>query len=261
MKILFRKALFVEGFFLMIISILTSCSSEKRFNDVTVSIEPETTYAHHMSSIGQQFTDVQSNKIVKISNETRNYLQEVINSIRINNELFFKDKKDVELVFIESVNPFYYSLPNGKVVMSSGLVKKYIKTEELFAAILAIELIRVEKKYYKMKRLIPNGSITINDILSFQKLSPEQNERLYEWAYILLRRSGREGIAVLNVLQIKNKNILDFTLMVDDGRILTSAERKFKSFLVSHENLGEISKAHNVQNKKYSKLLYQMELQ
>ncbi|PIP92765.1 MAG: hypothetical protein COW00_05540 [Bdellovibrio sp. CG12_big_fil_rev_8_21_14_0_65_39_13] len=261
MKILIRKALSFEGFFLIILSILTSCSSEKRFNDVKLALHSENIYAHHMSAIGKQFTDAQSSKIVKISNDTSRYLQEVINSIRINNELFFKDKKEVELVFIESVNPFYYSLPDGRVVMSSGLVKKYIKTEELFAAVLAIELIRVEKKYYKMKRLIPNGSITINDLLTFQKLSPEQNEKLYEWAYILLRRSGREGIAVLNVLQIKNKNILDFTLMVDDGRILTSAERKFKSFLVSHENLGEISKAHNVQNKKYSKLLYQMEMQ
>lgn len=261
MKNFLPRALFIEGFFLITVLILNSCSSDKKFSDAKISLASEDAYSNHMSSIGSQFLANESGKVLKIGSDTDSYLQEIISSIRINNELFFKDKKDIQLVFLDSINPFYYSLPDGKVVLSSGLVKKYVKTEELFAAILAIELIRIEKKYYKMKRLIPNGSISVNDILSFQKLAPEENERLQEWAYILLRRSGREGIAVLNILQIKNKNILDFSLMVDDGRLLTSSERKFKSFLVAHENLGEISKAHNVQNKKYSKLLYQMDAQ
>ncbi|GAB4012041.1 MAG: hypothetical protein Fur0010_07400 [Bdellovibrio sp.] len=216
-------------------------------------------FKNHIDSIINQYLEGAAEKKVKVDPDLEEYLTGIVQSIRINNELFFKENKKISFVFLESNIPFYFSSPGGKIVISSGLIKKYIKTEELFAAILAQELIRIEKGLYRARRIIPVGVSEIGNVLGFCKLNPEDLLDLYKWSFLILRRSGRDAIAVLNVLQTQNKNILDFAFMFDDGRILSNIERRFKSFLVTNENIGNLPRYSNVQNKKFAKLSNSLE--
>lgn len=236
-----------------------SCSSPKQLTDVAINPIKQESYEKHVSATIDQFLLNNQKMVISVNKNLTDYMQGIVQSIRINNELFFKKNSTISFIFLESHLPLYFSSPNGKIVITSGLVKKYIKTEELFAAILTQELIRIEKGLYKAIRSVPTGSEELGSALSYSKLSPEDSLELYKWTYLVLRRSGRDAIAVLNVLQTQNKNNLDFALMIDDGRVLSGIERRFKSFLVTNENIGNIPKYSNVQNKKFAILTAALE--
>ena len=71
----------------------------------------------------------------------------------------------------------------------------------------------------------------IQRLISLSRVSIEDKLKIYKWTYFALRRSEYDAAALLNWIQIQNKNTLDFSWMISDSRLVTKEEYEFKSFL------------------------------
>jgi hypothetical protein len=165
------------------------------------------------------------------SPKNQDYLKEIYKRIVVNNELILK--KDINPTFhiIKSPLPFYFSLPSGRFFFSDTLIKKYLKSENLFVSLIATEIYRVHKELYEKKILIPVGYLNTKKMLSLYKLPIDVRVESLKWTYFLLKRSGYDPYAVLNWLQMQNKNSLEFSIQLGTSHARIREEFLFKSFL------------------------------
>ena len=69
-------------------------------------------------------------KEIKLSQENKLYIQKLAEKITYNNELFFEQKSGAEIYLINDNIPFHFSTPGKRIFLSTGLLKKYIKSEK-----------------------------------------------------------------------------------------------------------------------------------
>lgn len=188
-------------------------------------------YIDHFEHLAKDY--LKSPKIIerRISKKNKEYLTEIYKRIVVNNELILK--KDIKPTFhiIKSPLPFYFSLPSGRFFFSDTLIKKYLKSENLFVSLLANEIYRVHKQLYERKVLIPIGYLNTKKMISLYKLPIEVRVESLKWTYFLLKRSGYDPYAVLNWLQMQNKNSLEFSIQLGNSHARIREEFLFKSFL------------------------------
>jgi hypothetical protein len=213
-------------------------------------------YLEHISTFGQMYESIDGQQSSKLNYRTQKYLQSVINKIKKNNELFFKDKKKYEVNIIKSNRPFHFSLPDKKIYLSTSLLNKYIKTEKLLLCILVFEMIRSEKDIYSKRSVIPTGIMDAKRILSLLRLKTQQRIELHKWAYYLLKRSGVDTDLYLSWLQILNRNSLDFSLLLEGRNSISYEESQFKTFLIANvkQNIRQVR--HERSPRQFYKFLY-----
>lgn len=172
------------------------------------------------------------NKEIELTKVQKQYLDHLIKTIDENNEIFFVEDVQAEVSVIQDERPFHFSLPNRKIFISSGLLKKYIRSEKLLYCLLVYELIRSEKKLYKMQRIIPTGYMDTSRILALTRLTTEEKVEVHKWAFYLLNRIGLDTDIYLSWIQIQNRNSLDFSMQLGDVASISREESLFKAFLI-----------------------------
>src|SRR5690606_19807347 len=159
------------------------------------------------------------------------YLLDMHQRIVTNNELVFEKYSRPKFYIVRDTTPFHFSLPGGHYFLSQGLIRKYLANEDLLAAVLAIETFRSEKGIYEKRTVVPNGNIGIERMLLILRLDIETRGEINKWAYLLMRRAGYDPGALLNLIQLKNKNALDFSASVGNISSISREEFNYKNFL------------------------------
>jgi hypothetical protein len=175
-------------------------------------------------------------EIIQLPYRYRKFLRGIISKIISNNELFF-ERVDEKFNFyvVKDDKPFYFSLPDQNIYLSSGLIDKYIKSENLMFCLLTYELIKIEKLLFKKVSIYPKGIVGTSKVLSLTRIETDSKIEVHKWAFYLLKRAGITSDNYLSWLQIQNRNSFDFRLMMGDVNSISQEEALFKSFLIKNQ--------------------------
>ncbi|MCO4794030.1 MAG: hypothetical protein KC493_09970 [Bacteriovoracaceae bacterium] len=220
---------------------ITSCTSLEmirdgiigNFNHESANVYIDDDYLDHLVSLGEDYLSSPGVDSVKLSKRSRSYLESIYNRLIRNSELIFDKREKPTFTILKNRQPFYFSLPRSRFFISSGLLLKYLKNEQLLVAAIAHEIIKSQKNLYEKRVLVPVGFLTTEKILSMTRIPLSIKSEVNKWTYYMLRRAGYDSSAYLNWLQTQNKNTLDFTLQYGDTRTLSREEFLYKNFLVT----------------------------
>jgi hypothetical protein len=236
----YRRPL-MRAFFLFSLVINLSCSllkhkeSELIIDETKIPQMTNMDYRDHISSLSQALLDNPQIKLIKLKPRMEWYLNDIFNRVVSNNELLLKKEVEFKPQFfvIKHEMPFIFSLPKNQFFISKGLIKKYFKNEAMFVAALVFEIVKSKSEIYYKTQIIPTGVMDIRRIISLVRIGLEDKMKIYKWTYFTLRRAEYDASAILNWIQIQNKNTLDFSWMIGDSRVVTREEFEFKNFLAS----------------------------
>jgi hypothetical protein len=209
--------------------------------------------AKQLSSIGFTFLKSKNIEEVKLSKPVKKYLASVVDSLAVNNELLLKQSLKHHFFVIKNKTPFYFSLPNSMYFFSSGLIAKYIDNEEIFYALMATQVLKSHNNIFEKSKVIPVGYFDVTKVLNLVRMDLENRSELLEWSFIALKRSGHDPYALLSWIQIKNKNILDFSMQSSDLQRGVKEEFLLKNFIVAQ---GQKYKNDDYINREHSTLFY-----
>lgn len=225
---------------LFIAALTTSCSLANRNKKINLSLDKYKHYSNQdyldqVNEFKKFYFHTETVKQVKLYKREKEYLSSIVKKIKKKNELFFENNIEENFYIVDSTIPFYFSLPNGTIFLSKNLLSIYTKNESILYCILAYELIRIEKKLYYKKLIIPTGTMTTSRILSLLRLNIREKVEIHKWAYYLLKRTGINTDNYLTWIQIQNRNANNFSLQLGDTRSISREETLFKSFLIKEK--------------------------
>jgi len=253
----------VTKYILLTFLVLYSCANKSRIVEAEKfnieSYEPyrNVDFVDHLSELNRFYDQNYNNKVSK-NVFMHNYLQRGVDRILINNELFFKNIKKVNINLIRDIRPYYFSLPNSDIYISTGLLKKYINHESELMSVVIFEMIRLEKKVYNKSMIIPTGHITIERILSLNRINFEIKNELHKWSFYLLKRSGYDASIYLSWLQILNRNTIDFQALLGETSSISREESMFKKFLVDIKEAVSIEEGKTSSSADFYKFINQL---
>ncbi|MBK23885.1 MAG: hypothetical protein CME70_07765 [Halobacteriovorax sp.] len=233
MNTLYKKlALSKRAFFILLICLITACGSRQKNlfekNAITVTGQD---YIDHLEFLAIDYLKTPTVKELRISKTNKSYMEGIYKRIVLNNELVLKKIITPKFHIIRSELPFYFSLPSGRFFFSDTLIRKYIKSENLFVSLLANEIYRMHKDLYEKKILVPLGFASTKKMLSLYRLPLNVRVESLKWSYFLLKRAGYDPYSVLSWIQMQNKNSLEFSMQLGTTHAQTREEFLFKSFL------------------------------
>lgn len=238
--------------------ILFGCSStSKNFKDYSTLGEPtDRDYIDHLASAGPVYLRSEDVREVKLKAESVQFLEQTYERIVSNNEVLLTRDLKPKFHIILNKTPFLFSLPKAQFFLSSGLVEKYLKSEELFIAALVTEILKSDRNIYEKRFMIPLGFYSTEKMIQITRLKPETKYQVNEWCYFVLKRSGFDGSAYLNWIQVQNRNTLDFSLYLGDALGISKEEHLFKNFMAKQGILGVEKKINEANSSKsFYKLL------
>lgn len=240
-----------------IIFILAGCTSNpKNTKDYSRLSEPVVKdYIDHLAALGPVYLNSDEVKEVKLKNDSIQFLEQLYERIVSNNEILLKKESKPRFHVIINKTPFIFSLPHSQFFLSSGLVEKYLKSEELFVAALVAEILKSSRYIYEKRILIPLGYISTERMLQITRVRPETKFQLNEWSYFVLKRAGFDASAFLNWIQVQNRNTLDFSLYLGDAIGISKEEHLFKNFMAK-QGVASVEKKINEANS--SKAFYNL---
>jgi hypothetical protein len=237
---------------------LAACSSSnKKFADYSHLSEPtDQDYIDHLASVGADYLANDETHEIKLKTDSLEYLGQIYERIITNNELLFTHEFKPRFHVIKNKTPFIFSLPHAQFFMSSGLIEKYLKSEELFVAALAAEILKSDRNIYEKRIMIPLGFYNTEKMIQMARLKQETKYQVNEWTYIVLKRSGYDPTAFLNWIQVQNRNTLDFSLHLGDAIGISKEEHFFKNFMTKQGAVGVEKKINEANSSKaFYKLL------
>lgn len=189
-------------------------------------------YADHLASIGRTYLNSEQVYTVALRTESINFLEAVYERLISNNQILLNEAvSKPQFFFIKHKSPFIFSLPNGQFFFSTALMDRYLKSEALFIAAFAAEVLKSSRIIYEKNLLIPLGFISTEKMIQLTRLKPETRYQINEWVYYMLKRSGYDASAYLNWIQVQNRNTLDFSLFLGDALGISKEEHLFKNFM------------------------------
>lgn len=248
-------------FFLAILFILSGCSkvplvSISSSNNTSLDLKgfeyyQQEDYTLHFKEFEHFYLASESVTKKRLKYRDRVYLEVLADNIIKNNELFFKSEYKTKFYVIQSPIPFHFSLPGRKIFFSSGLVRKYLKSEKILYCLLTYELIRSEKKIYHKTLVIPTGTINTTRMLSLMRLTTAEKVEIHKWAFYLLKRIGVDTDNYLSWIQIQNRNSTDFMLQLGDMNSISREESLFKMFLINNTKESFVGKKYSGSSKEF----------
>lgn len=239
------RGLLLKAFFLFILcgcSLLSSNTDPRTSFQKKLSEESKNELSNHLQYLGEDYlANLGSNGVVDLSRTARSYLLQLHERITSNNELIFPSYQRPNFYIVNQETPFHFSLPGGMYFISKGLLKRYLANEDLLAAVLASEIFRSEKAIYEKKIMIPVGTMDTNQMLSIVRLPVATRAEINKWSYLLMKRSAFDPGALLNLIQLKNKNAIDFVATVGNISTISREEFNFKNFLSKTPSENDIS--------------------
>jgi len=194
-------------------------------------------YVDHYSRLGEDFERNPDVIIYQLDSSSTKYLDQIIQEILSKNEVFFKNFKVASPIIFKNDSPLHLSLPGGQIYLSSALIKKYLKNESILASILAYELVKIHHALYTKEVVFPVGFLSLDKLISLNKLKLNQRLEIHKWSYSLTCRAGFDCTNYLSWLQIQNRNTADFILQVGDANVISREESLFKSFLIKNTQM------------------------
>lgn len=191
-------------------------------------------YIEHLNSFKENYVKSEGTKIHYLSYNDKKYLESLVINLYKKNELFFENRETPRFYVVNDNRPFHFSLPDKSIFLSSGLLKKYIKSEKLLYCIITFELIRSEKNVYKKSQIIPTGAMDTTRILSLLRLNTSVKVEIHKWAFYILKRIGIDTDNYLAWLQIQNRNSVDFSTQLGEIGSISREEALFKSFVIKN---------------------------
>lgn len=247
-------------FYFMLCLLLSSCSSfvipGKRAdkNQLGSGYKEVTTkdFEDHLAYLKTPFLNTPGVKALGHDETTKKYLTGLVSDIIANNEIFFKKIKQGNVTIINTESPLHFSLPKGEIFLSQGLITKYLKNESMLVCVLSYELVRSEKLLYPKQTIVPIGYLTLERMMSYNRLTLEEKMEVHKWAHHLTIRSGFDGEYYLSWLQSQNRNTADFILQVGDANQISREESLFKAFLIKKTNEEQVIPRKNSSKSFYS---------
>lgn len=190
-------------------------------------------FEEQLKSFKNSFIKNHKKKILRPKGVVKKYLERVVNKIGDNNETLIPSLESLEVFFIKDSSPYLFSLPGYKIFISTNLMNTYIKNESVFLGALTYEIIKSGRKIYKKKLYVPRGYVETKEILKIVDVQSETKTNLLKWTFLALERAGLDGSAILNWIQIINRNSLEFSWYLVGKKNLSLEEFQFKTFLVS----------------------------
>lgn len=247
---------------IFVLLILISCANNNKTINILSEnkLEINKNYADQLAYFGNFFLNTDGIQKINLSKESISYLEKIYLRIISSNEHLFEKKNSPKFYIIKSNSPFIFSLPNSQFFISQSLLKHYLKSEDLFIAALAFEILKSERNLYEKKKLIPLGFCSLEKILNLVKVDNEIKNHINEWSYVVLKRSGYNASAYLNWIQVQNRNILDFSFYLGDVVSISKEEFSFKNF-IAHQGLNDSDKKNLESNssKEFYKILTEIE--
>jgi hypothetical protein len=231
--------------FILFFGCSTSTKDQRDFSSLS---EPATKdYVDHMAAMGEIYLKSENVKELKLKTETLQFLEQLYERIVSNNEILLSKNQKPRFHFILNNSPFIFSLPGAQFFISTGLMEKYLKSEELFVAALVAEVLKSDRKIYEKRLLIPLGYLSTERMIQATRLRPETKFLLNEWSYFVLKRAGFDASAYLNWIQVQNRNTLDFSLYLGDAIGISKEEYFFKNF-ITKQGVASVEKKINEAN-------------
>jgi hypothetical protein len=248
-------------FFLAILFILSGCSRIPLVNSNTGKDDSlnfrgfeyyeQEDYTQHFEEFEKFYLASESVANKKLNYRQKIYLEKLADNIIKNNELFFITASKAKFYVINSSTPFHFSLPGRKIFFSSGLIKKYLKSENTLYCLLTYELIRSEKKIYHKTLIIPTGTINTTRMLSIMRLTTAEKVEIHKWAFYILKRLGIDTDNYLSWIQIQNRNSTDFMLQLGDMNSISREESLFKMFLINNTKESAMGKKYSGSSREF----------
>lgn len=217
-----------------------ACSSSKKATiDYTgMGQLKNTDYIDHLASAGGDYLGYEETKTVKLRPESIEFLEDVYDRLVANNQMILNVSEKPKFFVVVHKSPFLFSLPKSQFFFSSALIERYLKSEELFVAAFAAEVLRSQRFIYEKQILLPLGFYSTEKMIQLTRLRNETKAQVNEWTYFILKRAGYDASAYLNWIQIQNRNTLDFALFLGDPIGISKEEHLFKNFMTKQGVLG-----------------------
>lgn len=189
-------------------------------------------YLRQLSYLSQIYLQTPGVVELELSAQDQNYFLNLYKRILTNNELLLNKSFAPNFHIIKDESPFVFTLPYGNFFISSGLLSKYCRSEDILFSSLTHEIIKLHRNLYPRATIVPVGYIKTDRLLNLLRVPLDTKVTLNKWAFYAMRRAGLDGYAYLNWLQLQNKNVLDFGLMLGDAISISHEEFVFKNFIV-----------------------------
>ncbi|EQC43331.1 hypothetical protein [Bacteriovorax sp. Seq25_V] len=202
-------------------------------------------YAKHLEAITKKFVDKNKKKIRKISSANDPYIKYLVDRISQNNEIVISKNKKVDLYIVEDRRPFYFSMPEGNIFISSQMFIKYFKSEDIFISAFTSEFAKSTLWIYQKQILIPREDYKIESMIKFARLPFIEKVKLNNLSYEMMKRSGYDPAAQLLWLQTQNRNTIDFSFMYEVPSEMAREEFYLKNYIVSKGDESSITYERN----------------
>lgn len=223
----------------LILLLLTSCASFRKpvydFSEVGVMTNQD--YIDHLAALGDSYLTFIQDRKINLSESSKKYLLDIHDRIIKNNEIFLPKRETPYFYLIHHSTPFIFSLPRSQYFISSGLVKKFLKNEQMFVAALTREIVRSQRNLYEKNIVLMTGNVSTEKMFQLLRLNQQVKSSLNEWSFVVLRRTGFDASALLAWIQLQNKNPLDFALYSGDRASVSREEYAFKNYLVKEKKV------------------------
>ncbi|MBC7427526.1 MAG: hypothetical protein H7336_02870 [Bacteriovorax sp.] len=238
--------------------IMSACSTNKE-NLIKYSTLGELQtkdYVDHLAAAGKDYLNYEDVKTIKLRSATIEFLEMVYERLVSNNQMILNIPEKPTFYIIQHKSPFIFSLPRSQFFFSSALIERYLKSEELFVAAFAAEVIRSQRFIYEKNIMLPLGFYSTEKMIQLIRLKLETKLQVNEWTYFILKRAGYDASAYLNWIQIQNRNTLDFSLFLGDPIGISKEEHLFKNFMAKQGVLSVEKKVNEANSSKdFYKLL------
>lgn len=238
---------------------MLSCSSDSKKNTIDytgIGELRDKDYIDHLAAASGDYLRYEETKTIKLRPETVEFLENVYERLVSNNQLILNVVEKPTFYIIQHKSPFLFSLPRSQFFFSTALIERYLKSEELFVAAFAAEVLKSQRFIYEKQIILPLGYYSTEKMIALTKLKFETKQQVSEWTYFILKRAGYDASAYLNWIQIQNRNTLDFAMFLGDSVGISKEEHLFKNFMTKQGVLG-VEKRFNEANssKNFYKLL------
>lgn len=213
-------------------------------------------YVDHLASAGGDYLSYEETITVKLNPTTQAFLEGLYERLVSNNQLILNIIEKPKFYIVQHKSPFIFSLPKSQFFFSTSLIERYLKSEELFVAAFAAEILKSQRFIYEKSIMLPLGFYSTEKMIRLTRLKPETKLQVNEWTYFLLKRAGYDPSAYLNWIQVQNRNTLDFATFLGDSLGISKEEHLFKNFMTKQGVLGiekKLSEANS--SKDFYKLL------
>lgn len=195
-------------------------------------------YIDHLAAASGDYLAFEETKVIKLRPETIEFLESIYERLVSNNQLILNVVEKPTFYVIKHKSPFLFSLPKSQFFFSTALIERYLKSEELFVAALAAEVLKSQRFIYEKKIMLPLGFYSTEKMIRLTRIKPDTKEQVNEWTYFILKRAGFDSSAYLNWIQVQNRNTLDFSLFLGDSIGISKEEHLFKNFITKQGVIG-----------------------